>query len=399
MKRILVGKLLMFLLCLIPAAADGPSPEKIGAMLFALCWTSLDEAVPGTLGRCMPLLYAAAALFWTEAAYFLPLFVYDGAGAWEENRRNRGSRREDGTSGSRWGDIRWDGVSAVAALLVLGFRFYPGDPMTFARLLLLGTAGFWIRRLCGSLRRLEKQYHSYRDQSAEQWNALRAKNQELISRQDYEVELATLNERTRIAREIHDNVGHLLTRSILQVSALQVICREDEDLKEPLEMLRGTLGDAMDNIRSSVHDLHDDAVNLEMSLRALLDSFSFCPVIFNYEAGKLPRAVVYCFLAVCKEALSNIARHSQATEASVSVAEHPGFYQLIIRDNGKGTAKSREAGHPEGRVSQGIGLLNMRERVEALGGNFNLQFDGGCSIFISVPRKGRGLSDAGDSDR
>ena len=92
-----------------------------------------------------------------------------------------------------------------------------------------------------------------------------------------------------------------------------------------------------------------------------------------------------CFLAVSREAISNIARHSQATEASVSVMEHPGFYQLITRDNGKGCASDR----PDSLAGNGIGLLNMKERVEALNGNFNLQTRGGFSIFISVPREGK----------
>jgi len=51
---------------------------------------------------------------------------------------------------------------------------------------------------------------------------LRQKNRELIEKQDYEIRLATLNERGRIAREIHDHVGHLLSRSILQIGALMV---------------------------------------------------------------------------------------------------------------------------------------------------------------------------------
>ncbi len=134
--------------------------------------------------------------------------------------------------------------------------------------------------------RWRKGFILYRDLTAEQSDILKEKNRELIDRQDYEIELATLNERTRIAREIHDNVGHLLTRSILQVSALQVVMRNENIMAVPLAELKDSLEDAMDNIRSSVHDLHDDALNLELSLRSLTDSFSFCPVRLDYEAGK-----------------------------------------------------------------------------------------------------------------
>lgn len=71
--------------------------------------------------------------------------------------------------------------------------------------------------------------------------------------------LATLNERNRIAREIHDNVGHLLSRSLLQVGALQVVNR-DETVRQGLDTMRDTLSGAMDSIRRSVHDLHDESV-------------------------------------------------------------------------------------------------------------------------------------------
>ena len=58
--------------------------------------------------------------------------------------------------------------------------------------------------------------------------------------QDYEIYLATLKERNRIAREIHDNVGHMLTRSILQLGALSVI-NKDETVGEAINDLSGTL--------------------------------------------------------------------------------------------------------------------------------------------------------------
>lgn len=80
-----------------------------------------------------------------------------------------------------------------------------------------------------------------------------------------------------------------------------------------------------------------------------------------------------------REALSNISRHSNATEASLSVLEHPGFYQVIIRDNG---TQAAAAG------SGGIGLMNMRERVEDLHGIFRTEVQNGFRIFISIPKQG-----------
>ena len=65
------------------------------------------------------------------------------------------------------------------------------------------------------------------------------KEQGVNARQDYEINLATLNERNRIARDIHDNVGHLLTRSILQIGALLTIYK-DNTIKEGLNSIKDT---------------------------------------------------------------------------------------------------------------------------------------------------------------
>ena len=71
--------------------------------------------------------------------------------------------------------------------------------------------------------RLEDQLKKQRDDSQELSLLLESRNKALIERQNYEIHLATLKERNRIAREIHDHVGHMLSRSILQVGALMTI--------------------------------------------------------------------------------------------------------------------------------------------------------------------------------
>ena len=70
----------------------------------------------------------------------------------------------------------------------------------------------------------------------------------------------------RIAREIHDNVGHMLTRALLQTGALAV-CIKEESLKASVAALQETLDSAMTSIRSSVHKLHDDAIPLKSLCR------------------------------------------------------------------------------------------------------------------------------------
>lgn len=374
MKQILFEKWMLFLLCLIPTAAAGPDAALIGAMLAALSLSALSEtaerrAVSGLLAACVLL-----CALWRPCLYFLPLFMYDAAAPAYDTERGTVRPKEV--------------LRPLAAALPLLIHL-PRLPLLLClQLALLSCLALWMRRQAADRERLRQSLFSCRDQAAERSQLLERRQQELISRQDYEIELATLNERTRIAREIHDNVGHLLTRALLQVKAMQVVSPQESGLAEPLGFLGTTLSDAMDNIRRSVHDLRDDALDLKVSLQALTDTFSFCPVSLDYEAGLLPKTVSYCFLAVCREALSNIAKHSGASRASICVIEHPAFYQLIIRDSGS----PKKAGPPpaapgDSPSAGGIGLLNMQERVEALGGNFCLRTERGFSIFVSVPRR------------
>ena len=110
--------------------------------------------------------------------------------------------------------------------------------------------------------------HRTRDDSIELESMLREQNKRLLSDQDREVHLATLAERNRIARDIHDNVGHLLSRAILLLGAISTI-NKDKTLAPQLELLSDTLDESMAKMRSSVHDLHDDSIDLEKNIREI----------------------------------------------------------------------------------------------------------------------------------
>lgn len=251
---------------------------------------------------------------------------------------------------------------------------------------------------------LEKEYKRSRDDSRELTLMLEKKNRDLLEKQDTEVYLATLKERNRIAREIHDNVGHMLSRSILMVGALKTV-NQAENLKVPMEQLDQTLNEAMTNVRQSVHDLHDESVNLKEVMESLAEEFRFCPVQLTYDMGyDIPKEIKYSFIAITKEALNNVMRHSNANEVKILAREHPGLYQLIIEDNGTSDERIQSDGDGEeyteqesagktGNVrktenteSSGIGIENMKKRVRMLGGTMQIQKENGFRIFITVPK-------------
>lgn len=217
-----------------------------------------------------------------------------------------------------------------------------------------------------------------RDEVAGKNLQLSDQNYKLAQAQDNEIHLATLKERNRIAREIHDNVGHMLTRSLLQSGALIVI-NKDEQLREPLESLRSTLDSAMTSIRESVHDLHDDSIDLE---KVLNDSISTVDSRFTVDldcdiGANVPGNIKLCIIGVVKEGLSNAVKHSAGDRISIVIREHPAFYQLMLNDNGC-CSEIKESG---------IGLKNMRDRAEALKGVITFTpSKEGFRIFMSIPK-------------
>ena len=229
-----------------------------------------------------------------------------------------------------------------------------------------------------SFEHIKKNYYYISDSANELSIKFKNKNRELLEKQDYEVNLATLRERNRIARDIHDNVGHLLSRCILQIGALLAI-NKDENINLNLGLIKDTLSEAMDSIRSSVHDLHEDAVDLQVEIQQLVDNFEFCSIKLDYDLESNPtKKIKYSFISITKEALSNIIKHSNATEVSIFLREHPYLYQLVIHDNGRNVKYNSE---------NGIGIKNIKDRIASINGSLNISTDNGFRIFISVPKK------------
>ena len=278
----------------------------------------------------------------------------------------------------------------------------------------------WLQK--NRYHRLESLQHEslqLRDETTEQALKLEQKNKDLLEKQEYEVHLATLNERNRIARDIHDHVGHLLTRALLQVGAIKVT-HQEETLQKQLSALDQTLNDSMHQIRSSLHDLRDESIDLLAVLNELTGNNHACQVDLDYDITTTPPSVItLAFIAIAREALANINRHAQATWCTIIVREHPSFYQLIIRDNGKGcppdilaeanqqktgvternlevenaAAKNAFAAYQARLPDGGMGLASMTDRIMQLNGQINFRSQAtkpgqppGFEIFITVPK-------------
>ena len=235
--------------------------------------------------------------------------------------------------------------------------------------------------------------HAVRDDLREKVLTLQDTNAQLLQAQDYELRAAALAERTRIAREIHDGVGHLLTRLLLQVKALQVVHREEPGVVADLTTLDSGLDEALDSMRRSVHALSDDGEELATSLNMLGSRCGIESVRVDCSTEAEPPAVVArCVVAVVREALTNAARHGGARSARVAVTDYPAFWQVTVDNDGIVPAEGEPAA--AGRGGSGLGLRSMTERVEALGGRVRITPRPRFTVFVTIPKDGQGKEGA-----
>jgi signal transduction histidine kinase len=200
---------------------------------------------------------------------------------------------------------------------------------------------------------------------------------------------ATLDERNRIAREIHDSLGHALTAQSIQLdNAIAFWQLEPTKAYNFLTEAKTLVTTALREIRYSVATMRADPLqeqNLEIAIATLLKEFSQrttivpqCHISLPYHLSKEVKTTLY---RIVQEALTNISKHSEATKVVVELQAFPEHLSLLIKDNGKGFDPQQN--------TTGFGLQGVRERVAALAGYLQMSsdFDRGCTITINIPRK------------
>lgn len=229
----------------------------------------------------------------------------------------------------------------------------------------------------------KNQLHRTRDDSIELEEILKNKNKALLMEQDQQVHLATLAERNRIAREIHDNVGHLLSRAILLLGAISTV-NKDETIAPQLKMLSDTLDESMEKMRSSVHDLHDDSIDLEKNINEILNELKGFTVNTELDLDEaFPTNVKLSIIGILKEAVTNIIKHSNGNSVSVILHRNYSFCTLSITDNGTLTTEQKEGISSES--FDGIGLTNIKNRAISLGGEAYFYLNDGFTVFARLP--------------
>jgi signal transduction histidine kinase len=198
-------------------------------------------------------------------------------------------------------------------------------------------------------------------------------------------EAAVYEDRDRVARDLHDTVIQRLFAIGLSLQSMAGVA-EPPQVAERLQSAISDIDDTIRQVRVSIFELGSTVAGVRGDLLALVRDL--IPMIgfqvsVSFE-GPVDSAVsdqmAEHLLAVAREALTNIGRHAQATEASVLLSASDGLCRLLVTDNGRGIGDSEKS---EG----GLGLVNLRHRAEKLNGEFFIERSegGGTSLTWQAP--------------
>jgi signal transduction histidine kinase len=204
-------------------------------------------------------------------------------------------------------------------------------------------------------------------------------------------ELAVVEERNRLAREMHDTLGHRLTVASVQLEAAERLCPTDaEKAASMVGTVREQVREALGELRSTVAALRapiEADLHLRSALRRLIDHFEKAtglPVnrVLPEEMPPLPDAYRLALFRAAQEALSNVQKHAGASQVWLVLTAADEVASLLVSDDGKGLAPSK--GH------SGFGLQGLGERAGQLGGELHVEPrpGGGTQLSFRLPLPG-----------
>jgi signal transduction histidine kinase len=237
-------------------------------------------------------------------------------------------------------------------------------------------------------------------------NVLR-RERELLRRQLLEKVIETQEEeRKRIARELHDSTSQTLTSLLVGLRVLESTC-PDIQIQKQAQDLREVAAQTLEEVHGLAMQLRPrllDDLGLAAALERLIkewqsryqipvDSFIHLGkdgnTVETHSDHRLPGAVETAVFRIVQEALTNIARHAQASAVSVLVERRDNEVVAVIEDNGIGFSTEETHSHSDARAAKDphLGILGIRERAELLGGRLTIESNPGVgtTVFVGIP--------------
>jgi signal transduction histidine kinase len=267
-------------------------------------------------------------------------------------------------------------------------QIYPSLLSLFPAFLFVGLFSLFVRMLEMQKERAERLFRQLEASNAE----LERAHEQL---QDYasEVEELTLvRERTRLAREIHDTLGHYLSILTIQLETIGK-WQERDPARAAVEIAeaRRVAAQSMQEVRNAVAALRPTGIaelSFAEAIRQLGQAFErnaedpALTLDLETELPALSPDISVALYRAVQEALTNIRKHAQASKVLVRLRYEDGAVELLVLDNGKGMAEATLD-----RPDEGFGLVGLRERIELLGGqvSYGPAEQGGYRVRVHAP--------------
>ncbi len=221
-----------------------------------------------------------------------------------------------------------------------------------------------------------------------------AHHREVVTLQRGLQELAVIEERNRLAREIHDGLGATLSSLIIQAEYLENLASRagpasgSEELRQEIKELKSVAEESIDELRRNISMMRDD-FELLPALEDYCQSWqqrARIPISFRHEGRPpdLDNEVQLTIFRVLQECLTNVVRHAEASKAEVTLRWASPVLTLVVEDDGKGfdTTKNKRNHY---------GLANMAERARKAGGRIQIDSEpgAGTKVILKIDMEGR----------
>ena len=213
---------------------------------------------------------------------------------------------------------------------------------------------------------------------------LRTLNHQLEEMADVREKMGETRERNRLAREIHDTLGHTLTGLSTGIDAAKTLLQRDPDMAiKQLDILSATAREGLKDVRRSVRKLRPDAMenhSLKGALETMIEEFmrssgvkvSYVCHLDSLDFQPDEEDTIY---RIVQECMTNSVRHGHASRIYISFGKDQDCLILIIEDDGKGCVD----------IQEGFGLHHMKERIALLNGNVRFYGRDGFEVLVELP--------------
>jgi signal transduction histidine kinase len=279
----------------------------------------------------------------------------------------------------RW---RWPVYGALIAIIVLPTGFRSGNWTNALVDGVMGSAAVFFIAVFAQMRVNEQQA---RERAERLTQDLEEANVELAAYATQAEELAMTQERNRLAREIHDSLGHYLTIVNVQIEAAKVVMDSDPHRAlDAMNKAQELAQKGLTRVRESVAALRESPVSsrpLHEAVESLVREAQSTGIVTEFEVAGQPQVlenkVALALYRAAQEGLTNVRRHARASRVDVLLDYQPQQVRLVVQDNGVGAAET----------GGGFGLLGIRERMQLLGGRLETStaVGQGFRLTASVP--------------